>query len=96
MCTNFAFILPECDARYLSSGQHLCMAGVGEPAHLAVAIFRYPKPRLSVLVCFLCPGLTRIFVSPFFVALQISNVRAKLSRDRLSSVEASIGSFQVC
>ena len=37
-----------------------------------------------------------VFLRFFLAAFQISNIRAKLSRDRLSSIEASIGSLQVC
>ena len=45
---------------------------------------------------FFLPRVTHVFLRFFLAALQISNIRAKLSRDRLSSIEASIGSLQVC
>lgn len=44
-------------------------------------------------VTFLCTNVVGSIT--FSVTLQVSDVRAKLSRDRLSSVQASIGSVQV-
>lgn len=58
------------------------------------SLIMFKKPLLVVGLFVACPSLTRDLVcTP--VAFQVSNIRVKFSRDRLSSVEASIGSLQV-
>lgn len=86
-----------------SCGDNLSLfGGFGRPVtpfalalHLSLSLSLFAVVFVSLnpcaIVMFLLPGLARVTV--FFV--QVSNVSAKLSRDRLSSVQASIGSLQV-